>query len=811
MISYLRSKPVRNFAFFAALAVIAAISALTLISLDKGREQAEMVRHTYLVLKTSQRLQAEIKDANAAHRGFAISGLKEFLEPFATSRDETRKLLNRLSKLTVDNPAQQQRLQKLTRLLEAKYKQIDNSVKLRMNYGQEAALAFIATGSGEVIMDRIRTLAEEFDREEMKLLEIREAEAAKALARIRTVILIGVSLSLTIIILNFIALQKQIRRRRMSERELYNKNQWFTQTLFSLGDGVIATDTEGRITLMNRAACEITKWDEKDSLGKHIDEIVNLTSEISGKKVINPAIDAMQRNEVAFLESSTILERKDGFKIIMDDSGAPIHDRKGNIIGAVLIFRDVTDKRRAEKELSVFHELSKDMIGMVNNSGQFTRINPSFSKTLGYPASDLILHSYLDFVHPEDQAESQSEFRKLLRGMPVENFVNRYRCVDGNFKWLEWNVVALDETVYAAARDITDKHKMTEELRSAYRQFYQILETNPVAILITETETGLIKYVNDAFCSLIGMKPDELVGEVTDTLAIFKAFDCANLRRQIIDSGGRERNFECVFLTKAGEVDVLFSVESLMIDDINCFVSSFVDITERKRSEREVKWLNETLEKRVVERTSELRRQKDFTDDILNKIPIEIAVYDKHGRYLYVNPAGIPDDKIRKWIIGKNDLEYCNKHRINPQISEKRVEAFTQIGKGKQIEWIDEIADDSGSVKYMLRSLNPLKRTKHYILTGIDITELKIAEREKQQYINDLEEMMFITSHKVRHPVAQIVGLRMLLNEDLSHEELKQIISYTADSINSLETFTRELTMFIYDLRKKSSLNKSTD
>jgi DNA replication protein DnaD len=104
----------------------------------------------------------------------------------------------------------------------------------------------------------------------------------------------------------------------------------------------------------------------------------------------------------------------------------------------------------------------------------------------------------------------------------------------------------------------------------------------------------------------------------------------------------------------------------------------------------------------------------------------------------------------------------------------------------------------------MLRILHPLENSDKYILTGYDITDLKKAEQEKQQYINDLEQMMFMTSHKVRHPISQLIGISNLLEEELSKEEVTGIISYIKNSILSLETFTRELTMFIHESKNKN-------
>jgi len=105
----------------------------------------------------------------------------------------------------------------------------------------------------------------------------------------------------------------------------------------------------------------------------------------------------------------------------------------------------------------------------------------------------------------------------------------------------------------------------------------------------------------------------------------------------------------------------------------------------------------------------------------------------------------------------------------------------------------------------MLRVLRALGGNKKFILTGYNVTDLKIAEQEKQEYITNLEEMMFITSHKMRHPVTQIMGIESLLNYTLSKDELEKMIGYIKESVNSLDTFTRELTLFIHNSKKNDA------
>ena len=104
----------------------------------------------------------------------------------------------------------------------------------------------------------------------------------------------------------------------------------------------------------------------------------------------------------------------------------------------------------------------------------------------------------------------------------------------------------------------------------------------------------------------------------------------------------------------------------------------------------------------------------------------------------------------------------------------------------------------------MLRMLHPIENDDKYILTGYDITHIKLAEKEHEEYTKNLEQMMFMTSHQVRLPISHILGLSSLLHEELSQEDLTEIIGHFKNSVDSLDKFTIELTHFIHDLKVKT-------
>jgi PAS domain S-box-containing protein len=145
-------------------------------------------------------------------------------------------------------------------------------------------------------------------------------------------------------------LSDEVRERKAAEFRLASGKERLAVTLRSIGDGVIATDTEGRIEMMNRAAEEITGWKGEEVLGKHLWSVLKIFDETSRQPREDPTAQVMRDNAIIELPRDTVLVRKDGSERIIADSAAPIRDAKSRIIGVVIVFRDVTAARQADEE-----------------------------------------------------------------------------------------------------------------------------------------------------------------------------------------------------------------------------------------------------------------------------------------------------------------------------------------------------------------------------------------------------------------------------------------------------------------------------
>ncbi len=190
---------------------------------------------------------------------------------------------------------------------------------------------------------------------------------------------------------------QEITRRKEAETQLAAERERLAVTLASIGDGVIATDTDGRVALINPTAERLTGWPAAEAMGRPLTEIFRIVHEITEEPVPNPVDQVLATGEMAELANHTVLIDRQGQRRHIADSGAPIRDPEGKIIGVVLVFRDVTEKLHMERELQKMEKL--ESIGLLAGG-----IAHDFNNILAAILGNLELAARL--VGPEDKLRS---------------------------------------------------------------------------------------------------------------------------------------------------------------------------------------------------------------------------------------------------------------------------------------------------------------------------------------------------------------------------------------------------------------------
>jgi len=241
-----------------------------------------------------------------------------------------------------------------------------------------------------------------------------------------------------------------------------------------------------------------------------------------GKKamdVLPPAIGELTMQHLGQALDTGIMQRYE-YTLPMDGSeryfeARMLRDAQHEVMAIV---RDVTDRKQAESELlqktgefDSFFRASLDLCCIADISGIFIRLNPEWETTFGYTLSELEGKQSLDFVHPEDVASTMKAMETLSAQIPVFNFVNRYRCKDGSYRWIESRVFPAGARMYATARDITERKRVEETLRANEEKYRQLFEAESDAIFLIENESGVIIEVNSAAEALYGYDREELL------------------------------------------------------------------------------------------------------------------------------------------------------------------------------------------------------------------------------------------------------------------------------------------------------------
>ena len=381
---------------------------------------AEARKHASVVINSANDVLSELLDAETGQRGFTLTGDEAFLEPYLAVRGSVNRHLEELRQLTSVSAAQAH-LTGLAPLLDAKLAEMSQVIELRRNNDTAAALAMVRGGQGKRLMDSIRAEMKAFVQIEDGALAQHEAQFQSNMRRL-FIIIAAASLFTLLLALSFAYLvyretQHRLRHQAHLETqhllEIQNEtNKQLKQanvtlqvseeklavTLNSIGDGVIATDAEGRVTRLNPLAAQLTGWTQAQAAGRPVNEIFHIINQETRQPAIIPVNDTLAHGTIHGLANHTLLIALDGSECAIADSCAPICDRDGQVIGAVLVFRDVTEEYAAQQALRDNAELIQTILNTVvdgiitlhASGGILETLNPAAERMFGYSAAELI-------------------------------------------------------------------------------------------------------------------------------------------------------------------------------------------------------------------------------------------------------------------------------------------------------------------------------------------------------------------------------------------------------------------------------------
>ena len=278
---------------------------------------------------------------------------------------------------------------------------------------------------------------------------------------------------------------------RAAQARASERNEVLRITLASIGDAVITTGVDGRVTYLNGVAESLTGWTHRDAAGQPLDAVFRIVNEDTREPVESPVIRALREGVVVGLANHTVLLPKQGGECPIDDSAAPIRDDHGEVSGCVLIFRNVTAERRAAQEsarqlstarlLAAIVESSDDAIISKSLEGTILSWNVGAERLFGHPAASAV-GRHISLVIPPDRIAEEDEIIGSLKAeRRIEHFVTERMRADGKRIWVSLTISPIknDEGKVVGAskivRDVTAQREAAAALAEADRRKSEFL------------------------------------------------------------------------------------------------------------------------------------------------------------------------------------------------------------------------------------------------------------------------------------------------------------------------------------------------
>ena len=394
--------------------------ALSFRTYQQIADTADARKHAAQVISSAEEFLSALKDAETGERGFLLTGNEAFLQPYLAVRDGVMVQLQALQQKTQLASAKSQ-LDALAPLVQRRMADLAHAIELGRAHNTAEILRLVNIGQGKQQMDTIRTQIHTFVQMEEAGLAEREAAYQASLRSLFGVIVAASALGLLAALgfayliyrqglqrLNQQVLEETrylLEQQEVLNQQLQHSNQalqiseeQLAVTLNSIGDGVITTDAQARVTSLNPLAERLTGWNEEAARGQPIEDVLHIVNKSSREPVVIPVMAALLHGSVQALANHTVLLSRDGREYDIADSCAPIRARDEQVIGSVLVFRDVTEEyalQQATRDSGVLMQTVLNTVadGILTLHGEgflLETVNPAIEEMFGYAASDMV-------------------------------------------------------------------------------------------------------------------------------------------------------------------------------------------------------------------------------------------------------------------------------------------------------------------------------------------------------------------------------------------------------------------------------------
>lgn len=571
-------------------------------------------------------------------------------------------------------------------------------------------------------------------------------------------------------------------------------------TLKSIGDGVIATDKEGRVTHMNPVAESLTGWNFEDIQGKKLTEVFKIINAHTRETAINPVDNVLENGEIVGLANHTILISRGGKEIPIADSGAPIKDENGNITGVVMVFRDVTEDyymqealRKSEEFLQNVFDAIQDGISVLDCDLNVLRTNQWMEKIYTDQMPLTGKKCYEVYQQRDTVCPWCPSIKTIETGEPKSEIVP-YPSEDDPKGWIELSAYPIKNengevtNVIEYVKDVTESKVAENALKESEEKYRSLVENSLQGMVIAHNNPVRLSFASKPMeeitgfsCEdLINMKPEELSKLIhpEDREKFFGAF-VSRLSGKNVPARSEYR-----IIRKHGAIRwvVLFST-LVEYEGLPASQTVFFDISDQKKAEQD------------------LVESQKMLSDVLNTIPVHVFWKDKDGVFLGCNQLIARDAGLNspEEVVGHTDYEMP----WAEQADMYRKDDLQVIESGREkVNYEETQTTNEGKTIWLRTSKIPLRNSKGetYGVLGTyeDITERKMANLaliESEKRYRGLFENVPVGLYQTT-PEGEILD---------TNQALIQMLSYP-DKNTLLDTDVSDIFVNINDRKKQNDI-----
>jgi PAS domain S-box-containing protein len=574
---------------------------------------------------------------------------------------------------------------------------------------------------------------------------------------------------------------------RFAQRRASERGELLRVTLGSIGDAVITTDTEGRVTYLNAVAETLTGWTRHDALGRPLDTVFRIVNEADHQSLESPATRALRDGTIVGLANHTVLVGKDGVKRPIDDSAAPIKDENGRVSGCVLIFRDISGRRRWETDeagrllsarlLASIVESSDDAIISKSLDGIIQSWNAAAERLFGYSADQAVGRHISLIIPPERIAEEDHIVATLKAGHRVEHFETERLHSSGRLVLVSLTISPIKDAagnVIGAskiARDITRQRQSEErerqllaEAAAANAKFRAFFDQGALFAGIMDVD-GTILEPNRLSWEGCGYTREEIIGKPfwegpwwSPSAALVERIKAASAEA----AAGQTFRAEMPYFVADGSERIADVIIHPIKDEqgrVLFLAPTGTDITDRKRAEAD--------------------RQKFVT--LVENSTDFIGMCDLDGVPFYINPAGLK-------MVGLEGIEQARRTHVRdfflpedqPRIMDEFFPSVVEHGQGEiEARFRNFRTGDTRWMAYKVLALSDASgRTVAFATVSQDVTDRRRLEDDLRKLARDLSEVdrrknefLATLAHELRNPLAPLSNTLEILKRTGGNSE----------------------------------------